>query len=190
VSGVRFSFRAAAMLAGGSLAVHQLRYSVGYGGHSGGALHEQGHAYLLVLLPLMAIACALVVAAWMRASLHGRGYHTPGLGRTWIGASLALAACYAGQELIEGALATGHPAGLGGILGHGGWSALVISPAVGLLVALALRPPRAPASIAAARPHATAVSATPPPARPNARSGSIFTVPAVPARAPPYPSAV
>src|SRR5204862_65911 len=35
--------------------------------------------------------------------------------------ALALATIFCAQELTEGALAAGHPAGLGAVLAHGGW---------------------------------------------------------------------
>lgn len=46
---------------------------------------------------------------------------------------------YCGQELLEGFLAAGHPAGLAGILGHGGWIAAPVAVSVGGALAAALR---------------------------------------------------
>jgi hypothetical protein len=53
--------------------------------------------------------------------------------------SVSLLAMYSLQESLEGALATGHPGGLAGVFGHGGWVAIPLSAAVGLALALALR---------------------------------------------------
>ena len=39
----------------------------------------------------------------------------------------------------EGALAEGHPAGVAGVVGHGGWLAIPLALAVGALVAAAAR---------------------------------------------------
>jgi len=53
---------------------------------------------------------------------------------------MTLAAAYCGQELIEGWLAAGHPAGVAGlVLQHGGWIGLACAPIVGGLIALAVR---------------------------------------------------
>ncbi len=50
-----------------------------------------------------------------------------------------LAAIYSGQELLEGMLTAGHPPGVEGVLGHGGWLMVPLSVAVGGLLALLLR---------------------------------------------------
>jgi hypothetical protein len=124
--------------------VHELRYLIGYGGHADRALSEQGHAYLSALAPtaigLLALALAAFWTALSRARRTGRSEGRPPrvLG-AWLGASLALASLYTVQEWLEGALAHGHPDGLVGILGHGGWTALVLALVVGLVVALLLR---------------------------------------------------
>jgi hypothetical protein len=41
------------------------------------------------------------------------------------------------QELLEGLLATGHPAGLVGVFGYGGWWSIPAALAVGLVLAAA-----------------------------------------------------
>jgi hypothetical protein len=46
-------------------------------------------------------------------------------------------AIYMTQELLEGLLATGHPAGLVGVFGYGGWWSLPAALAVGLVLAAA-----------------------------------------------------
>jgi hypothetical protein len=58
---------------------------------------------------------------------------------TVLGATLALVAVYCSQEALEGALARGHPAGAGALLGDGGWAALPLAVALGLLLALVVR---------------------------------------------------
>jgi hypothetical protein len=42
-------------------------------------------------------------------------------------------AIYGAQELLEGLLAAGHPAGVEGVFGHGGWAA---APLAGLVAAV------------------------------------------------------
>ena len=50
-----------------------------------------------------------------------------------------LVAVYAVQEFLEGLVAAGHPGGVHGIVGHGGWWAGVLAVAVGAVIALLLR---------------------------------------------------
>jgi hypothetical protein len=54
--------------------------------------------------------------------------------RTWLICALVLFAIYCVQELCEGFFSPGHPSGIAGVLGQGGWTAAPIS----LLVAAAL----------------------------------------------------
>ena len=44
---------------------------------------------------------------------------------------------YTTQEFLEGLFATGHPAGLAGIFGYGGWWSIPAALAVGLVLAAA-----------------------------------------------------
>jgi hypothetical protein len=133
--------RFAGLLAAGSLAVHQIRYAVGYGSESSRALTDQGHGYLGVAGTLAAVLLAVALGAFLGSLLRGRSAATrqPGFRPLWIAAAGALAATYTGQEMIEGALAHGHPGGLEAVLGHGGWIAFAAAGAIGALVALAMR---------------------------------------------------
>lgn len=140
----RWRPRAAALLAGGAFALHQLRYLVGYGAGSHHELAGQGHAYMALLAPLVAAALLLAAAevcarlAGVRAT--GRSASPPaGFRRLWLAATGLLLAAYCVQESLEGALAPGHPAGLAALVGHGGWAAAPLAAALGLVVALALR---------------------------------------------------
>jgi hypothetical protein len=76
--------------------------------------------------------CARVVRA--RAGRAPEG--TPRLLWLWLGAAGCLVAAYAVQETLEGALAPGHPGGLAGVVGHGGWAAIPLAAAIGLVIAL------------------------------------------------------
>ena len=51
--------------------------------------------------------------------------------------ALALLAIFCAQELTEGAVAAGHPAGLAAVLASGGWAALPLALAAGALCSLA-----------------------------------------------------
>jgi hypothetical protein len=146
---MRLSLRAGAMLAAGSLAVHQLRYLAGFGGD--GAVG--GHGYLNWLAPLLAVALAASCGVWLaRAGRSAGAQPRPAL--TWLGASASLVATYAVQETIEGLTSPGHP----GLLAHGGWVVIPAALAVGALVAATLRGAQAAddAAAVAARPWSPA----------------------------------
>jgi hypothetical protein len=134
----------AALLAAGSLLVHELRYVAGYGGDYRQALAEQGHSYTTWL---EALTFALIVLAGARFGIslvRARGSaavepQLPRLGRLWLCSGTGLAAIYTLQEGLEGAFAPGHPSGLVGVYGHSGWTALLFSLVVGGLIALITR---------------------------------------------------
>ena len=133
--------RAAALLAAGAYALHQLRYVAGYGHRAHEELGAQGHAYMTVLAPLLAVAIVLLVADLaLRLVIARRGAAAPPRLRwSWPVAALCLLGAYAAQELAEGALAAGHPAGAAALTGHGGWVALPLAGAIGLVLALLAR---------------------------------------------------
>jgi hypothetical protein len=134
--------RKAALVAGGSLVLHQLRYVVSYGDRAPERLAHDGHAYLSVVTPLVAALVVLAVARALQL-VCGRcraatATRSGPLWRTWAFASLAPLAVYVLQELLEGVLSTGHPDGLAAIFAGSGWSAFLCAAPVGVLVALAL----------------------------------------------------
>jgi hypothetical protein len=137
---MRPSLRASALLAAGTLAVHELRYLIGYGDPAA----VGGHGYLTLAAPLVAILLAVSCGVWL--ARIGRVTGAPARTLTWLGASATLLCAYAVQEIVEGLASTGHP----GLLGHGGWIAAPIALAVGAVVTLMLRGVRA-ADRAAAR---------------------------------------
>src|SRR5439155_17156618 len=59
-------------------------------------------------------------------------------GRLWGCASSALLAVYTLQEGLEGEFSPGHPTGLVGVFGHGGWTAIPLAITIGALIALLL----------------------------------------------------
>jgi hypothetical protein len=147
--------RAAALLPLAALAVHDLRYRLAYGADAGHELERQGHAYLGIAKPIVGVLCALVAAelvarlarAWRVGEADARTWSR---GRLWASATAALLAVFFGQELLEGAVFAGHPAGLA-VLGAGGWLALPLSVAVGGLLTLLLAGARAAVRVLAAR---------------------------------------
>jgi hypothetical protein len=147
--------RAAALLAGGAFALHQLRYLLGYGDHAHGELGAQGHSYMTVAAPVVAVALMLVMADFGARLLRGHAEtaaaRTP-LRRLWLLATLSLLAAYGIQESLEGALAPGHPAGAAALVAHGGWAALPLAAALGLAIALLARGARRAVELAAEPP--------------------------------------
>lgn len=136
--------RALALLPLAAVGLHQLRYKLAYGGHAGHELGVEGHAYLNSLTPALVLAAALVAAelltrfarAWRRdGDLPGR----PPVFVLGLAIAAALVLIYAGQELLEGLLASGHPAGFIGVFGGGGWWAGPLALAFGFGIALLLR---------------------------------------------------
>jgi len=136
-----FRLRCFALLGAGALALHDLRYLIAYGGDAGRALDEQRHGYLGTVAALVAVAVVAAVAALVAGLVRGRGPATrPRSWRVrWPAASGALLVVYAAQELAEGVLASGHPEGLAGVAGHGGWVAVALAAVLGAVVATLLR---------------------------------------------------
>lgn len=129
----------------GAIGVHELRYVIGYDGHAGTALASQGHGYLSAVSLGAALLVGLALAAFAAALLRARSGRLEApraphsLVRLWLAATLGLAAIYVAQETLEGLLASGHPAGLEGLVGQGGWVAFALAAGAGLGVALGLR---------------------------------------------------
>lgn len=129
----------------GVFAVHQLRYLLAFGSDAPHELANQGHGYLLELMPWIILAVALGFGSLLARLAHawrgGVGDDDRGrrLVALWALASAGLLGMYVGQEFFEGLLATGHPQGIGGILGDGGLLSLPASIAVGGVLALVVR---------------------------------------------------
>jgi hypothetical protein len=146
--------RTAALLLAGTLSVHEVRFLAGYGRHADAAQAAQGHAYLSWVVPLSIVALLAAGAELgLRVAASGsvaRPSTSVRMRVLWPVASASLLAAYVAQEMFEGWLAVGHPGGLAGVLGHGGWIAIPVAVAVGGLIALALR--GSEAALAATRP--------------------------------------
>jgi hypothetical protein len=132
------------LLPAGALVVHQLRYTLAYGSQAHTALSNQGHAYLTSVSPWVAmllaggLGCFVARLARARRGAEPRS-RTRSLARLWSATGGGLVAIYALQESLEGLLAQGHPGGLAGVFGHGGWWAIPAAAAVSLLIVLLLR---------------------------------------------------
>jgi hypothetical protein len=132
-----------ALMPPAAFAVHQLRYWLAFGGHAGLFLNRQGHLYLHSLAPWLMLAVAVAVGAFLQALGRAFGGHsslpryTLSFTALWLICAVSLVAIYASQELLEGLLATGHPAGLVGVFGYGGWWSVPAALAVGLVLAAA-----------------------------------------------------
>jgi hypothetical protein len=132
-----------ALMPAAAFAVHQLRYWLAFGSHAGAVLQAQGHSYLHSVVPWILLLVALGAGAFLRSlgqALGGR-YLIPHDALSFVALWLICAAClvaiYVAQEFLEGLLATGHPAGLVGIFGYGGWWSIPAAAAVGLVLAAA-----------------------------------------------------
>ena len=184
--------RMAALVGVGSLAVHQLRFLLWYGDGSDRALSAQGHAYLVVVGPVVVTVAAFAFARILDRIARGARTSAPRLGRLWLVLSAALTVMFCVQESLEGMLSSGHPDGLAAMAGHGGWLAAPLSAIVGIALAIALRGGAQAAELLAPSrsPRAPLRAALPsllPLAAPAVRRPSWLAL--APARAPPAASA-
>jgi hypothetical protein len=133
-----------ALMPAAAFTVHQLRYWLAYGDRAGAALARQGHAYLHSLAPWLVLLLAVVAGVFLRALGRAFGGHcsarryTLSFAALWLACVVCLVSIYAAQELVESLFATGHPAGLAGIFGYGGWWAVPAAICVGLVLAALL----------------------------------------------------
>ena len=131
----------AALMPAGAFAVHQLRYWLAYGNRAGVELAAQGHSYLHSVVPWIVLLIALAVGTFLLAlgrALGGGGSlprYTLSFAALWLLCAACLVAVYTTQEFLEGLFATGHPGGLAGIFGYGGWWSIPAALAVGLVLA-------------------------------------------------------
>jgi hypothetical protein len=162
------TWRSLALLAAAALALHELRYEIAP------QAHEARHGYLSWVTPIVATLVALGAGAYVLALARAREAKGPvsavppaRFAALWPAASIALAAMYGVQELVEGVLAAGHAAGAAAAVAHGGWVGFLLAPALGALVAVLLRGADAVlARVARGAPEHG--FAAPPPGRPEA----------------------
>lgn len=130
-----------AIMPAAAFAVHQLRYWLAFGSHAAAVLQAQGHSYLHSVAPWIALLMAISAGVFLRAL--GRAFagccsvpsYTLSFGALWLLCAACLVAIYAVQELLEGLFAAGHPGGVLGVFGYGGWWSVPAALAVGLVLA-------------------------------------------------------
>lgn len=134
----------AALVPAAALAVHQLRFMLAFGPHAGVQLARQGHAYLHSLVPwivlLICVSAGIFLAGVGRA-MKGQtsaSRYALSLAALWLICTACLIAIFTTQELLEGLFATGHPGGLAGVFGYGGWWSIPAAACVGLVLAAVL----------------------------------------------------
>jgi hypothetical protein len=137
-------FRAVALLAAGSIIVHELRYTLAYGPNAAEALAQQGHSYLPMVEALAMVLLGVAAVRFGMSLLRARSglvveARPPSFARLWLCATAALTAVFTLQEGFEGEFAAGHPGGLVGIFGDGGWTAILLAALVGAVIALLAR---------------------------------------------------
>ena len=131
----------AALLPPAAFAVHQLRFVLAFGGGAGAELQRTGHSYMHSLVPWLVVLVALVVGGFLREfgrALSGQtsaARFTASFAGLWLACAVALVLIYCVQEFLEGLLIVGHPAGLAGIFGYGGWWAVPVAACIGLVLA-------------------------------------------------------
>jgi len=124
-----------------ALAVHQLRYLLAFGGNAGVELSRQGHSYLHSVVPWIVLVIGVGIGAFLWAlgrALGGRlsvPRYTLSLAALWLVCSVCLVVIYVTQESLEGVFATGHPGGIAGVFGSGGWWSIPAALCVGLVLA-------------------------------------------------------
>jgi hypothetical protein len=131
----------ASLVPAAALAVHQLRYVLAFGGNASLELERQGHSYLHSLVPWIVLLIGVAVGGFLCSlgrALSGETSaprFTLSLAGLWLVCSICLITIYITQELLEGLFLTGHPAGLAGVFGYGGWWAIPVAACIGLVLA-------------------------------------------------------
>jgi hypothetical protein len=137
---IRFLARAA-LVPAAALIVHQLRYVLAFGSGAGLELARQGHSYLHSIVPWLVLLIGVSVGGFLRGlgrAMEGQRStprYTLSLAGLWVACSVGLLAIYVSQEFLEGLFATGHPSGLAGIFGYGGWWSVPVAVCIGLVLA-------------------------------------------------------
>lgn len=146
-----------------ALAVHQLRFTLAFGGSAGRELALQGHAYLHSVTPWIVLSLALAAGSFTRAvgrAMAGQRSaprYAVSLAGLWLLCSACLLAIYVTQELLEGYFLIGHPVGPAGIFGYGGWWSIPAALCVGLVLAAIFHGARWALDQVARRSAATAI---------------------------------
>jgi hypothetical protein len=132
-----------------AVVVHQARYTLAYGARANAELAAQGHSYLHSLVPWTILALGIGASIFLRrvalAARTGRsgGFTRLSSAMLWSLTAAALLVIYAVQETFEELSVSGHPGGVAGVVGHGGWWALPAAAVVALGIVALLRVGRA-----------------------------------------------
>jgi len=170
----------AALMPAGAFAVHQLRYWLAYGSHASAELAEQGHSYLHSVVPWIVLLIGLSLGTFLLAlgrALGGRcsvPRYTLSFAALWLLCAACLVAIYTTQEFLEGLFATGHPGGIVGIFGYGGWWSVPAALAIGLVLAAAFQGARRVLQAVAERCVGRVAIARRPPAIARARRDALL----------------
>ncbi len=137
-----------------ALTVHQLRYWLAYGSRANAELAAQGHSYLHSLVPWTVLALGIGATLFLRRvalalSTGNAGPTRRPIATLWAITTVGLLGVYSVQETLESFLASGHPGGVAGVFGHGGYWALPAAAVVALVVVAVLRGGRAVLTAAA-----------------------------------------
>jgi len=123
------------------LGLHELSYLLAFGDQAASTLERTGHGYLGAVVPFSGLVLAVGLAWCLLQAATGpeevRGHRGMSRWRLWLLSSAALLAVFAGQELIEGLMSSGHHGALKVVFGAGGWTVLPLVLALGGLVTLA-----------------------------------------------------
>jgi hypothetical protein len=128
-----------------ALVVHQGRYSLAYGGRASTELAAQGHAYLHSVVPWTVLALGVGASMFLRRVARAARTGSSGTftrrsaAALWSMTTVSLLAIYVLQETLEALSVSGHPAGVSGVVGHGGWWAIPLAAVVALGVVALLR---------------------------------------------------
>lgn len=116
--------------------LHELRFRLDLG--HGGETAAHGHGYLVLVAPVAGTFAALLLGALVLRSAvcPPEQQRRIRLRRVWPLAAAALLGIYTSQELVEGLVSHGHPSGLAGVFGAGGWVSIPLALALGGGVAL------------------------------------------------------
>jgi hypothetical protein len=131
--------RSAALIALGTLAVHQLRYVIAYGSAAHEQLLRQGHAYLFGALPILVSFSVAALAAGLLWAALGRaraGSPVASPAPRALLYAVAIVAVFAVQESVEGGLSAAHASGLAAVFAAGGWWAIPLALCFGGLCAV------------------------------------------------------
>jgi len=132
-----------------ALVVHQARYTLAYGSRANAELAAQGHSYLHSVVPWTILGLGVGASGFLRRA--ARAAHTGESGAftrlsataLWSITTAGLLAIYLVQETLETFSASGHPTGLSGLVGHGGYWAVPAAAVVAVAVVALLRLGRA-----------------------------------------------